>query len=385
MNTREIERLITKALLNDISEDEQRRLDEWLNASGRNRDFFEGLHSGKYLKRAVTDRNRVSRDDRWKRLRRETVAIRSRKIRSRVLRVAAAIIFPLMVGGMIWLMSDSKQGDSSTLLAHEEIKVGSSKAVVTLSNGEKVALFGDTTVRVNDGLAVMVNQKDTLNFMRNNEAVVADNSFTVIQIPRGGEYIVRLEDGTTVYLNSESELRIPVHFNSKERVVWLTGEAYFSVKHEKQRSFTVRTERADISVLGTEFGVRAYADETDLLTTLVQGAVEVKSESRVHRIVPGEQAKVDEAGNIEVKEVNVDDYIAWKLGRIVFVNARLEDIMRELQRWYDFKVSYSSPEQKELRFTMDILKYKEVSDIFDLMEKIKRITFVVEGNHVTLK
>lgn len=385
MNTREIERLITKALLNDISEDEQRRLDEWLNASGRNRDFFEGLHSGKYLKRAVTDRNRVSRDDRWKRLRRETVAIRSRKIRSRVLRVAAAIIFPLMVGGMIWLMSDSKQGDSSTLLAHEEIKVGSSKAVVTLSNGEKVALFGDTTVRVNDGLAVMVNQKDTLNFMRNNEAVVADNSFTVIQIPRGGEYIVRLEDGTTVYLNSESELRMPVHFNSKERVVWLTGEAYFSVEHEKQRSFTVRTERADISVLGTEFGVRAYADETDLLTTLVQGAVEVKSESRVHRIVPGEQAKVDEAGNIEVKEVNVDDYIAWKLGRIVFVNARLEDIMRELQRWYDFKVSYSSPEQKELRFTMDILKYKEVSDIFDLMEKIKRITFVVEGNHVTLK
>ncbi|MBC5621544.1 FecR family protein [Butyricimonas hominis] len=385
MNTREIERLITKALLNDISEDEQRRLDEWLNASGRNRDFFEGLHSGKYLKRAVTDRNRVSRDDRWKRLRRETVAIRSRKIRSRVLRVAAAIIFPLMVGGMIWLMSDSKQGDSSTLLAHEEIKVGSSKAVVTLSNGEKVALFGDTTVRVNDGLAMMVNQKDTLNFMRNNEAVVADNSFTVIQIPRGGEYIVRLEDGTTVYLNSESELRIPVHFNSKERVVWLTGEAYFSVEHEKQRSFTVRTERADISVLGTEFGVRAYADETDLLTTLVQGAVEVKSENRVHRIVPGEQAKVDEAGNIEVKEVNVDDYIAWKLGRIVFVNARLEDIMRELQRWYDFKVSYSSPEQKELRFTMDILKYKEVSDIFDLMEKIKRITFVVEGNHVTLK
>ena len=385
MNTREIERLITKALLNDISEDEQRRLDEWLNASGRNRDFFEGLHSGKYLKRAVTDCNRVLRDDRWKRLRRETVVIRSRKIRSRVLRVAAAIIFPLMVGGIIWLMSDSKQGDSSTLLAHEEIKVGSSKAVVTLSNGEKVALFGDTTVRVNDGLAVMVNQKDTLNFMRNNEAVVADNSFTVIQIPRGGEYIVRLEDGTTVYLNSESELRIPVHFNSKERVVWLTGEAYFSVEHEKQRSFTVRTERADISVLGTEFGVRAYADEADLLTTLVQGAVEVKSESRMHRIVPGEQAKVDEAGNIEVKEVNVDDYIAWKLGRIVFVNARLEDIMRELQRWYDFKVSYSSPEQKELRFTMDILKYKEVSDIFDLMEKIKRITFVVEGNHVTLK
>ena len=385
MNTKKIERLITKALLKDISEDEQRQLDEWVNESVQNRDFFESLHSGEYLKKAVVDRNRVLREERWNRLKKETVEIKSRKLRPRVWRVAAAILFPLMVGGMIWYMVGTNGDDSSVSLAHREIKVGSSKAVVTLSNGEKVAFFGDTTVRMNDGLAVMVNQKDTLNFMRNNDAVVADNSFTVIQIPRGGEYIVRLEDGTTVYLNSESELRIPVHFNSKERVVWLTGEGYFSVEHENDRLFTVRTDRADISVLGTEFGVRAYSDEDKLLTTLVQGSVEVKSENRTHRIVPGEQAKVGDDGNIEVKTVNVEEYIAWKLGRIVFVNARLEDIMRELQRWYDFEVSYSSSDLKDLRFTMDILKYKEVSDIFDLMEKIRKITFTVDGNHVTLK
>lgn len=385
MNTKKIERLITKALLKDISEDEQRQLDEWVNESVQNKDFFESLHSGGYLKKAVVDRNRVLREERWNRLKKETVEIKSRKLHPRVWRVAAAILFPLMVGGMIWYMVGTNGEDSSVSLAHQEIKVGSSKAVVTLSNGEKVAFFGDTTVRMNDGLAVMVNQKDTLNFMRNNDAVVADNSFTVIQIPRGGEYIVRLEDGTTVYLNSESELRIPVHFNSKERVVWLTGEGYFSVEHENDRLFTVRTDRADISVLGTEFGVRAYSDEDKLLTTLVQGSVEVKSENRTHRIVPGEQAKVGDDGNIEVKTVNVEEYIAWKLGRIVFVNARLEDIMRELQRWYDFEVSYSSSDLKDLRFTMDILKYKEVSDIFDLMEKIRKITFTVDGNHVTLK
>ena len=93
---------------------------------------------------------------------------------------------------------------------------------------------------MNDGLATMVNMKDTLNFMKSNHPVVADNSYNVIQIPRGGEYIVRLEDGTTVYLNSESELRIPVHFGKGERLVWLTGEAYISVKHEAARKFVVR-------------------------------------------------------------------------------------------------------------------------------------------------
>lgn len=385
MNTKEIERLITKALLKDISEEEQLRLDEWLDASEQNRNFFESLHSEQYLKKAVGDRNRALREGRWQRLKKETVGVRERRVRLRLSRVAAVILFPLMAAVMIWYMLGTDPGAAFMPKARQEIKVGSSKVVVTLSSGEKVSLFGDTTMCVNDGLAVMVNQKDTLNFMKSNDAVIADNSFNVIQIPRGGEYIVRLEDGTTVYLNSESELRIPVHFNPKERVVWLTGEAYFSVQHENVRSFTVRTDRADISVLGTEFGVRAYADEGELLTTLVRGSVEVKSENKTSRIVPGEQAKVDENGNIEVNEVNVDEYIAWKLGRIVFVNARLEDIMRELQRWYDFEVSYSAADLKDLRFTMDIVKYKEVSDIFELMEKIRRITFVVDGNHVTLK
>ena len=131
--------------------------------------------------------------------------------------------------------------------------------------------------------------------------------------------------------------------------------------------------------------MRVYSGEDELLTTLVKGSVEVKSDHDIHRIVPGEQATVDNMGKIEVREVNVDEFVAWKSGRVVFVNARLEDIMDELQRWYDFNVFYSSPELKELRFTMDIMKYKEVSEIFELMEKIKKVLFSVNGNNVILK
>lgn len=383
MINREIENLIVKALFKEITDDEQRQLDEWLNVSEDNRIFFERLHSEGYLKGAIGDRNRKLREENWKRLERRTVDKKGRKIRLFVLRVAAMLALPLLVGGIMWYMSEREE--VGLPLANQEIKVGGSKAVVTLSTGEQLSLFGDTTVCVNDGVATLVNTKDTLNFMKSNYPVVAENSYNVIQIPRGGEYIVRLEDGTTVYLNSESELRIPVHFGSNERVVWLTGEAYFSVEHEAERKFIVRTNKADIAVLGTEFGVRNYSEEGELLTTLVKGAVEVKSDHSVQRIAPGEQAKVDDEGKIVVRDVNVDEYVAWKSGRVVFVNARLEDIMDELQRWYDFNVFYSSPELKEVRFTMDIVKYKEVSEIFELMEKIKRISFSVNGNSVILK
>lgn len=384
MDSKRMKKLIVKALLKEISEEERCELDEWLNVSEQNRNFFESLHSEKYLKKAVGDRNRALRDAGWEQIKRKTI-VRSRKIRLQVSRIAAAIIFPLMLGGFIWYMMDSVEKKPGLSLLHQEIKVGGSKAVVTLSTGERVALFGDTTVCVNDGLSTMINQQDTLNFMKNNDVAVAENSYTVIEIPRGGEYIVRLEDGTVVYLNSESELRIPVHFGSEERLVWLKGEAYFSVEHENKRRFVVRTDRADVSVLGTEFGVRAYAGEKEFLTTLVKGSVEVKSEDNVHRIVPGEQAKVDNAGSIAVAKVNTDEFVAWKLGRIVFTDARLEDIMNELQRWYDFNVFYRSPELKELRFSMDIVKYKEVSEIFDLMEKIRKVSFEVNGNNVILK
>ena len=299
MINKEIENLIIKALFKEITDDEQRRLDEWLNISEGNRIFFDRLHSERYLKGAIGDRNRELRKEGWKRLEERTIGKRSHKIRIFVLRVAAMLALPLLVGGIMWYISE--RGGADLPLANQEIKIGGSKAVVTLSSGEQLSLFGDTIVCVNDGLATLVNMKDTLNFMKSNHPVVADNSYNVIQIPRGGEYIVRLEDGTTVYLNSESELRIPVHFGKGERLVWLTGEAYFSVKHEAERKFVVRTNKADIAVLGTEFGVRVYSEEDELLTTLVKGSVEVKSDHDVHRIIPGEQATVDNTGKIEVR------------------------------------------------------------------------------------
>lgn len=166
--------------------------------------------------------------------------------------------------------------------------------------------------------------------------------------------------------------------------MWLKGEAFFDVTPDKNRLFTVHTEKAKISVLGTEFDVRAYEDEKEVVTTLVQGMVEVSSGKVTGRLNPGDQARVDKAGEISTEKVDVYPFIAWKTGRMVFEDAPLEQIMTELQRWYDFEVFYSNPDVKAMRFTIDILKYDDISKVLNLMEKMQKVIFTQKGRTVVL-
>ena len=127
MDSKRVEKLITKALLKEISEGEQCELDEWLDASEQNRSFFESLHSEAYLKKAVGDHNRALRDAGWKQIKRKTIEVRSRKIRWQVSRIAAAIIFPFVLGGFIWYMMGSVEKSSGLPFVSQEIKVGDLK------------------------------------------------------------------------------------------------------------------------------------------------------------------------------------------------------------------------------------------------------------------
>ena len=205
-----------------------------------------------------------------------------------------------------------------------------------------------------------------------------------MRIPHGGEYITRLPDGSVVHLNAGSELKVPVHFGTDCREVWLRGEGFFEVTHRENLIFTVHTDKADISVLGTEFDVRAYANEKEVVTTLVQGAVGVNSGRTYDRLRPGEQARIAGKGDIRIAEVDVYPFIAWKTGRMVFENERLEKIMAELQRWYDFELFYANPDVKEMHFTIDILKYEEISKVLSLMERMNKVKFTLKGRTVVI-
>lgn len=385
MDRVKIEKLITQALLGEISEGEQRLLNEWLNESKENSDFFQNVQSAKYLSKAISDENLTLLTKEWESLRKKTVGVKERRLYRYILRAAAIVIFPLMVGSITWYLL--KPAEDIKVVVRENIEVAdvNCKALVTLSSGEKIAFSSDTTIFAGDALGILQNHKDTLRFVPNNSSSRDNKSRRIIQIPRGAEYIVCLEDGTVVYLNAESELQVAGDFGQGKREVWLTGEAYFKVQHDKERLFTVKTNKADISVLGTEFSIRAYNGELETQTTLVNGSVEVKSGQVVKVIAPGEQACVSRTGYVTIQPVDVQEYTAWKDGRIVFVNTRLEDILRDLRRLYDFEITYRAPEKKELRFTIDITKYGKVSEIFDLIQDIQDVKFEINGKNVVLE
>ena len=378
-----LKKIIVKDILGSASGEERRLLDEWRNQSEEHRRLYEKLVSGSFLEKAVSDNNKALRRREWKRLEARIVRQRGRSVRLIRFRVAAAVCILALGIGAVGLWSNSRQDRSGSPLAGS-IQIGSPKAIVELAGGQQFLFNKDTTLRLEAQGIQLVSSRDTLDIIQPVIAGERGEEYNVVRIPHGGEYITRLPDGSVVHLNAGSELKVPVHFGTESREVWLRGEGFFEVVHRENLIFTVHTDKADISVLGTEFDVRAYTDEKEVMTTLVQGVVGVSSGGTYDRLKPGEQARIAGKGDVRVAEVDIYPFIAWKNGRMVFGNVRLEKIMAELQRWYDFELFYADPDVKEMHFTIDILKYEEISKVLNLMERVNKVKFTQKGRTVVV-
>ena len=378
-----LKKIIVKDILGSASGEERRLLDEWRNQSEEHQRLYEKLVSGSFLEKAVSDNNKALRRREWKRLEARIVRQRGRSVRLIRFRVAAAVCILALGIGAVGLWSNSRQDRGGSPLAGS-IRMGSPKAIVELAGGQQFLFNKDTTLRLEAQGIQLVSSRDTLDIIQPVIAGERGEEYNVVRIPHGGEYITRLPDGSVVHLNAGSELKVPVYFGTESREVWLRGEGFFEVVHRENLIFTVHTDKADISVLGTEFDVRAYTDEKEVMTTLVQGVVGVSSGGTYDRLKPGEQARIAGKGDVRVAEVDIYPFIAWKNGRMVFENERLEKIMAELQRWYDFELFYADPDVKEMHFTIDILKYEEISKVLNLMERVNKVKFTQKGRTVVV-
>lgn len=381
MKVDEIRQLIFKNIFGLANGQEKARLDAWLGESEENRQLYDRLRSAPFLHRAIGDDNRKALDDVWERIEIRTRTTRKRSLARRALRIAAVITLPIVAA--IAALTVRPAAEPATI-ALADIHPGSPKVIVTLPNGDEMKFDeNDRMLVLDDGSAHLINESNVLTLTAD-EYTVSPEDYTTYKIPSGGEYTIKLEDGTIVTMNSESELRAPVRFGSGERTVYFKGEGYFEVAKDPQRRFRVKTDMADIAVLGTEFNIRAYVDEPQTVTTLVEGSVNLISGAETSiTMVPGTQARVQANGDVAVNAVDVYPYTAWRSGRIVFNNERMQDIMRTLRRWYNCEVYYADEGVKERRITMDILKYDDISEILELFRKIN-IDCQVRGNGIYL-
>lgn len=264
------------------------------------------------------------------------------------------------------------------------IKPGAAKAVLTLADGSTVAL-NDTvkrTLAVQQG-AVLIQDGGQLIYQsdkegRNNEAL-AQNSITT---PRGGEYQVHLGDGTVVWLNSASSITYPVAFNTKERRVKISGEAYFEVAKNPNQPFIVEANGTEVKVLGTHFNVNAYTDDNLVRTTLVEGAVRVSKNGQYALLKPDQQATSFNGSNqIEVIKVDAMEALAWKNGTFLFNNENIKNVMKVISRWYDIDVAYNGDVTNKT-FGGTISRFENFEKLLKTLELTGAIHFKIQGRRV---
>lgn len=301
------------------------------------------------------------------------------------LSVAIAAAFLLFLSFAVFITKNPLRRNRKVIAKtnpSNDILPGGNKATLRLGSGQIIVLdsarvgtvvkVGDTKIsKARNGILVYNTSKNS-----SNKVAYSTNTITT---PRGGQYRIILPDGSNVWLNAASSLRFPTQFTGNFRKVEITGEAYFEVTKNAAVPFIVKNRRAEIQVLGTHFNVMAYDDESEMETTLLEGAVKIKSKNAINLLKPGQQVAVNELGlQTAPHDVDTDDAVAWKNGIFQFKDAGIEVIMRQVARWYNVKVSYEGkipPRQFTGRISrnvkapvlLDMLKYSGVN--FEINEK----------------
>lgn len=185
-------------------------------------------------------------------------------------------------------------------------------------------------------------------FIRESPVITEDEIvFNTIEVPLGMRSSVTLPDGTSVCLNAGSSLKYPVPFGRNDRQVELSGEAYFDVQENKSKPFIVSTSNLNIKVLGTSFNCCAYREGDNIETALVEGKVEIcgKDGKNILVMKPGELATFYKENNsLDIKETNLDKYIAWKSGKLLFRDDPMEKVLEKLGRWYNVEFQVDNKE-----------------------------------------
>lgn len=376
--------ILLKKVRRELTPGEQMELQKWLEQDERHRVYFERV-------RAIWQGNEstsswesnlpkvMTRFDDYVEKERK---VRRRKMIRNVYRYAACLLFVLAIGGgMLFFYQEDGVLEPEVAVA-KEILPGGNKATILLAGGEEVDVewLADSTRYKIEGVEVE-KEGGKIRYVGNKQVVL---DYNTIMIPRGGEYQVELSDGTMVWLNSETQLRIPTAFVGKERRVYLSGEAYFAVAKNRDKPFIVETELGEVKVYGTEFNVKFYRDEKELKATLVEGNIGFRSEQIAElKIKPGYQLSLTEGSKTpEIKQVKIYNEIAWKNRQFCFESERLESVMMMLQRWYNVEVDFVEPGLRDFKLSGTLNRYDKIDTLLRFFEEGFDIRFVVENNTI---
>ena len=370
---KKIAHLMFLSLFDLIDEEKRSELNKWLKKRKDNQTLFQHLEDPAYQSQHFSRYTQFNAIEGWEKVE-PRLKSKSNNRFYRLLPYAAILI--LCIGIITFLRTNSPQTNIPVSL-HKNISNPTVRLV--MEDGNTLELnTTDSSQRLehedfkSDGKQLVYKHTESSGSPR----------FHLLQVPRGGEYALVLADGTRVWLNAETELSYPSYFSGKDRRVKLKGEAYFEVTADTSMPFIVETKHLQINVLGTSFNISAYPDESHH-ATLAKGKIKAIYEEKQVILSPGEQALLTDSGMI-VHAVDIATYTSWKERRFVFKNKPLQEVARDLERWYNVRLTIRQDAQP-IRLTANLPKYENIEKILHIIENIARVKCETNDQEIIIK
>lgn len=364
-----------------LSDAERQELQVWRLEKVEHEEQYRLLIRLEMPVRLVRERGGIARDAAYRRVAERLGRSKRRKMYRYAYVSAVAGVLLIMGVALTWWMQPP--GHRAT---EQPLRPGSGQVMLTLKHGEVVPLKRDAQeIIMADTALQILNEQNTLVYSVA-EHETGELTYNVLTVPTGGEFRVVLSDGTSVFLNSGSELRYPEVFRGDRRDVFLKGEGWFDVAKDTTRAFRVHAGEMEVQVLGTSFNVRAYEQMESLSTTLVSGSVEVNCNRERFKMLPGERFEYRKKHKrARIEQVDAELYTSWKDGYYKFRQASLEEIMETLSVWYGLHVFYQNDEAKHLEFTGKVKRYEDVGNLLRQFEQTENVLFQRKGNNVIIQ
>ncbi|RAJ25153.1 FecR family protein [Gelidibacter algens] len=370
MITPKIEKLIVKYITKSAKADDLDTLSKWIeNPENRNvfKDYVQTHYAITYIMNEPDSKKALERLLRT--IRKEKSVVYKFKNQP-IFKYAAAAILVIALASTYILkdtLFNNQIENNTPIIVNNQIEPGIDKATLTLEDGTQVILEKGASYQ-------------TQNANSNGEEIIYNNNpsrelvYNYLTIPRGGQFQMTLSDGTKVWLNSETQLKYPVSFTDGEsrQVELVYGEAYFEVTHStehKGSNFKVMNNNQEVEVLGTKFNIKAYKDEANIYTTLVEGKVSVSTSTQNQLLAPNQQSNLNITNNnLSIANIDVKGEIAWINGEFIIQRKSLKEIMQTLSRWYDMDVTFEHKELGEVRFVGILRKNQNIIDILNTIK-----------------
>ena len=301
------------------------------------------------------------------------------------LAVAVAILACLVTGP--WLLLRSPKHVQPEVATTRDIAPGRKQATLTLAGGKKIVLTKQLSGQLaqQGNMSIRIDSGNTVAYVPTGQPDHHPITYNTLETQKGeaSPYPLVLADGTKIWLDAASSITFPTAFDGKDRVVTMTGQAYFKVTHNARQPFKVMVNGQMVEDLGTDFNINAYTDETFSRTTLLEGSIRVHRGEQQALLLPGQQAIINTqaaAAPIRVSPADTEQATAWLNGKFQFNNDDLATILRSISRWYDVKVVFKDgvPDKHYLgRISRDV----PISQVFQIL-KTSGINFTIEGDQI---